>query len=80
MVFQKMKVLNSLSEAKPGDVLENAEHIQMVVKNNGDGTVIVAEETGGSTSGLVFTHITSLGSYQATDMSGYYSSVCSKSR
>ena len=66
----------SLSEAKPGDVLENDVHIQLVVKNNGDGSVIVAEETGGSTSGLVFTHITSLGDYVVTDMSGYYKNNC----
>ena len=51
----------SLSEAQPGDVIADGTHIQLVIKNNGDGTVIVAEEGGSSGnvgSGLVFSHIT----------------------
>ena len=53
----------SFSDVVPGDVLTNNNHIQLVVKNNGDGTIYVAEEIG---MGLVFSQLS------AGDSSGYY--------
>lgn len=70
--------LSSLENAKPGDVLADAGHIQLVVKNNGDGTVIVAEEKGGSV-GLVFNKVSST-SKKIVDMSQYYNNNCNTSR
>ncbi len=69
----------SLEDAKPGDMLASPTHVQLVVKNNGDGSVIVAEETGGSTSGLVFTQVTKTSS-KVVDMSNWYKNNCAKSR
>lgn len=68
-----------LSDAKPGDVIDWDEHIQLIVKNNGDGSVIVAEATGGSTSGLVFSLISNP-SGNVVDMTDWYSNHCEHSR
>lgn len=50
--INKGKKLNSVRDTEPGDVITNAGHIMLVVKNNGDGTAIIAEETG--SKGLIF--------------------------
>lgn len=71
--------LGSLGNAEPGDVLADSGHIQLIVKNNGDGTVIVAEEAGSPTNGLVFTKISST-SRSIRRMKNWYSSNCSSSR
>ena len=71
------KRISSLKDAVPGDVLADNTHIQLVVKNNGDGTVIVAEETGGN-SGLVFNKISSP-RHPIYSMKKWYSKNCSKS-
>ena len=67
----------SLSEAKPGDVIADGNHIQLVIKNNGDGSVVVAEEggSGGNGSGLVFSLISST-SRPVISMKDYYSKNC----
>ncbi len=69
----------SLSEAKPGDVIASSGHVMLVVKNNGDGTVTVAEE-GGQSDGLVFSTVgesrMSYGGRSVIDMSGWYESNC----
>ena len=70
----------SLADAKPGDLLDNDEHVQLIVKNNGDGSVIVTEETGGSISGLIFDYVDDASGYNVVDMSNWYSSNCQSSR
>lgn len=70
-----------LNKAKPGDIIVSSTHVQLVVKNNGDGTVIVAEETSGSNGGLIFDKVTSsnLGKNYVGDMSNYYQNNCKAS-
>ena len=70
----------SLSQAQPGDVIADSGHIQLVIKNNGDGTVYVAEEGGGTSngSGLVFSLISD-SSYHpdyVISMKDWYSKNC----
>ncbi len=70
----------SLDKAKPGDVVASEGHVMLVVKNNGDGTVTVAEE-GGSSDGLVFSTVDSnrmtYGNRSVIDMSTWYKNNCS---
>lgn len=69
-----------ISQAKPGDLMLYAgSHVRLVIKNNGDGTVIVAEESGGN-SGLVFNKLGEQKNYSFIDMSSYYSNNCKTSR
>ena len=67
----------SLSEAKPGDIMvyrtEKGGHIRLVVKNNGDGTIITAES---HSSGVDFTKQTSMGIYTIHDMTDWYAKNC----
>ena len=72
------KRLSSLKDTKPGDVLADASHIQLIVKNNGDGSVIVAEETGGN-SGLVFSQISNP-AHTIYSMQDWYSKNCTDIR
>ena len=72
------KHLSSLEDAKPGDVLASTGHVILVIKNNGDGSIIAAEESF-SASGLVFKEYSSLGNYKLVDMSNWYKS-CNQSR
>lgn len=65
----------SLSEAQPGDVIASASHIQLIVKNNGDGSVYVAESAGAPTDGLVFSKLTSTGS-MVVSMQKWYANNC----
>lgn len=65
----------SLSEAKPGDVIASASHIQLIVKNNGDGSVYVAESAGSPTDGLVFSKLTSTSS-MVVSMQKWYANNC----
>lgn len=65
---------SSLKDAKPGDMLSSSGHVQLVVKNNGDGTVIVAEEGGGN-GGLAFSLISST-SAKIVDMTNWYKTNC----
>lgn len=72
-----------VTEAKPGDVMVwVGQHIMLVVKNNGDGSVIVAESRG--MDGLVFTKQSASNSnfskYKFVDMSSYYQKNCKASR
>ncbi len=69
----------SLSDSKPGDVIDWSTHVQLIVKNNGDGSVIVAEAAGSNTSGLVFSLISSP-SGNVVDMTDWYSNHCATSR
>ncbi len=69
----------SLSDSKPGDVIDWSTHVQLIVKNNGDGSVIVAEAAGSSTSGLVFSLISNPGG-NVVDMTDWYSNHCATSR
>ena len=66
----------SLKDAQPGDVLDGGEgtHVQLVIKNNGDGSVVIAEESG-SNGGLVFNLISST-SYTVVSMNDWYSKNC----
>ena len=66
--------LSSLSQTEPGDVITNDNHIMLVVKNNGDGSVIIAEETG--SKGLVFTQRNSASGYYIRSMKSWYASNC----
>lgn len=72
----------SLSKAKPGDLMAKSGHVRLIVKNNGDGSVITAESTSGGYKhgGIQFTKRTEAGPYTIVDMSGWYSRNCSKSR
>ena len=70
----------SLKAAKPGDLMLTKGHVRLVVKNNNDGSVIVAESAGGDTSGLVFTKRRASSSYSFIDMGSYYESKCKASR
>lgn len=65
----------SLSEAKPGDVIASASHIQLIVKNNKDGSVYVAESAGSPTDGLVFSKLTSTSS-MVVSMQKWYANNC----
>ena len=68
-----------INNAKPGDMIEIPGHVQMVIKNNGDGTLIIAEESG--SAGLVFNLFDKSHNYRwIVDMSGYYEKTCNKSR
>lgn len=70
----------SVEDAKPGDLMLNSgSHVRLVIKNNGDGTVIVAEESGGS-NGLIFNKYGEASGYNYIDMSSYYSKNCQSSR
>jgi len=70
----------SLKDAKPGDILDSANHIKLVIKNNGDGSVIAAEESFGA-GGLVFSLVDYLEpGYYVVDMSEWYSKNCASSR
>ena len=69
------KKINSLSDAQPGDVLADSGHVQLVVKNNGDGSIIVAEET--RSYGLIFNRVTSP-NHPIYSMKDWYSKNCKK--
>lgn len=77
--YAKLGTSISLKDAKPGDLLANSGHVILIVKNNGDGSVITVEE-GGSDDGLVFHTKTTKGKYSVRDMSGWYSKNCKSSR
>lgn len=64
----------SFSEVTPGDVFANSGHIILVVKNNGDGSVITAEST---SSGIIFNRVTAsdVSQYSIVDMDDYYASI-----
>ena len=72
----------SITEAKPGDMLANEGHVILVLKNNGDGSVIAAEAAGGNASGVVFSSYDTSNSsdYRVIDMSGWYKENCNSSR
>ena len=70
-----MKKRKSISEAQPGDLLNDAgSHVMLVVQNNG-GKVTLAEST---VSGIQFSEATSkkISGYEIWDMSGYYKKYC----
>lgn len=64
----------SFSEVTPGDVFANSGHIILVVKNNGDGSVITAEST---SSGIIFNRVTAsdVSQYSIVDMDDYYAGI-----
>ena len=66
-----------ISEARPGDVMDKSGHVRLVIKNNGDGSIITAEESG-SNNGLVFTSYSSPGEYTIVSMEKWYSENCNK--
>ena len=55
-------------------------HIRLVIRNNGDGSVLTAESTGDNgnkdNGGLIFSNYTANNSYVFRDMSGWYSKNC----
>lgn len=74
------KVIN-IKNAKPGDIMATNGHVILVVKNNGDGTVMTAHSTGSSNEGnIVFVKRNSSDSHKARDMSNWYKKNCDKSR
>ena len=75
-----MKEYIDVSDAKPGDLMLTKGHVRLVVKNNNDGYVIVAEAAGNPTNGLVFTKRTNESGYSFIDMESYYNSNCKASR
>lgn len=65
-----------VKEAKPGDImLDTDSHVRLVVKNNGDGTVITAE-SGGSAGDLNFSKHGNESGYNYIDMSDFYKKTC----
>ena len=50
-------------------------HVRLIIKNNGDGSIIAAEESG-SNNGLVFTTYSSAGGYAIVSMEKWYSENC----
>lgn len=66
----------ALSSSKPGDLMVKNGHIRLIVKNNGDGSVITAESTSGYGEGIMFTTYSSAGEYTIIDMSSWYNSNC----
>lgn len=73
----------SLSDAKPGDVIASSGHVMLIVKNNGDNTVTIAEETYSSGNGGLWFNIKSaseVSGYKVVSMSNWYKNNCSKSR
>lgn len=67
----------SVTEAKPGDLMLKAgSHVRLVIKNNGDGTVITAEE-GGTYGDLGFNKYSTESGYVFIDMSEWYKNNCS---
>ena len=66
----------SLGEAQPGDILDKDGHVRLVIKNNGDGSVIIAEETGAPVNGLVFNKVDNASSYTVVSMEEWYASNC----
>ena len=69
-----------ISQAKPGDLMvkHDGEHVRMIIKNNGDGSVITLEETGRGYDGggLWFTKQSASNDYKIIDMSEYYKTTC----
>ena len=70
----------SINETKPGDIMVKNGHIRLVIRNNGDGSVLTAESTGDNgnkdNGGLIFSNYTANNSYVFRDMSGWYSKNC----
>lgn len=65
-------------DAKPGDMMIlPGEHIMLVVKNNGNDGVIVAESTPNK---ITFTSFETAGKYVIVDMSNWYAEKCNRSR
>lgn len=72
---KSMKKRSKISEAQPGDLLNDAgSHVMLVVQNNG-GKVTLAEST---VSGIQFSEATpsKIKGYEIWDMSGYYQKNC----
>lgn len=67
-----------ISQAKPGDLMLNSsKHVRLVIKNNGDGSVLVAEE-GGNYGDLVFDRYNAEPGYDFIDMSKWYMTNCAR--
>ena len=67
----------SAKDAKPGDLmLDTDSHVRLVVKNNGDGTVVTVE-SGGAYDGVAFSEHGDESGYNYIDMSSWYSKNCS---
>lgn len=65
-----------VTQAKPGDImLDTDSHVRLVVKNNGDGTVITAE-SGGSAGDLNFSVHGNESRYNYIDMTDFYKGTC----
>ena len=70
-----------VKEAKPGDIMATSGHVILVVKNNGDGTVITAHSTGSGDEGnIVFVKRNGSDRHAARDMSNWYKKNCDKKR
>lgn len=71
----------SIKSAKPGDLVLKKGHVKLVIKNNGDGSIIVAEEAYGP-DGLVFkkNNASDVSAYKIIDMGEYYSTNCKVNR
>lgn len=72
-----------LSKALPGDLMVihqigGSQHVRLIVKNNGDGSVIVAESTagGGTHGGIQFKTYSSASGYSIIDMDNWYKKNC----
>lgn len=76
--FMSLGPSESVESAKAGDVLASKGHVLIVVQNN-DGKVILAESSGG-TGGVHFSEYSpsSHSNYKMVDMSGFYSSSSCK--
>lgn len=66
----------ALSNAKSGDVITNAGHIILILKNNGDGSVTTAEES--YSNGLIFNTYTAdrVTQYKVVNMESWYKNRC----
>ena len=68
----------SLNKAKPGDVIANDGHVMLVVKNNGDGTVYVAEES--DNLGFTLVGASRASGRKVVDMTQWYKDHCDKKK
>ena len=72
------KAFNSVEQDVPDKFLEQLKDSveRLIIKNNGDGSVIIAEETGAPTNGLIFNNVSDAGEYTVVSMQDWYSNNC----
>ena len=74
------KRIVNIRNAKPGDLLANSGHVILIVKNNGDGTLITVESS--YSKGVNFNEVNAktISGYKIVDMEKWYKGHCKSSR